>query len=545
MIKVLIVDDDAIARTNLKTMIDWGKYGFEIIGEAVNGSNAIQIIDNCVPDIVITDMNMPVMDGVALIEYLESNHHRIKVIALSGYDDFDYVRQSMKRGTVDYLLKHKLDPELLLSTLRITQKVISNDKETIEHIQKLQEQLTVGRSIMKQDFIRQLVLGGTSGIEEIKEKINELGISIGSRNLAVVVAEIDDFTFIKDRFNVKEINKLVSSIVDMSTDVLNDMGKGVVSHIEAGKFVMILSFENMRSDLYINNHAIATIERVKTSIKRYLNITACFSLSRQFNDITEINKYYKEAETALKDKFFKGKDKIIRESATVHISNEFLNLDINDEKRIITALKAVDRQKVKECIQGIFEKVLINRASQKSIQMICAELINIINRVARESAIDAKMIYSDEDIPYNEMKKYETITEVEQWIINIYGKLLSLLEVSNINFNFTEPTQKAMEFILRNFDKNISLNDAALYVGVNSSYLSRVFKEDCGKGFTEYLNLIRVEHAKFLIENGDSKLKEIIKSVGFNNYTYFFKVFKDTLGMTPLEYEGNCKANNQ
>ena len=544
MIKVLIVDDDSIARTNLKTMIDWGKYGFEICGEAVNGSNAIQIIENNIPDIVITDMNMPVMDGVALIEYLERNYHYIKVIALSGYDDFDYVRQSMKRGTVDYLLKHKIDPELLLNTLRAAQKVIFNDKEINEQLQKLQEQLTESRTMMKQDFIKQLVLGGTGGIEEINEKINEFGILLDTRNLAVVAAEIDDFVFIKDRFSVKEINKLISSIIDISTDVLNDMGKGVVTHIEAGKFVMIFSFGNMRSDQYINNHAIATIERIKTSIKRYLNITACFSLSRLFNDIVEINKYYKEADTALKDKFFRGKDKIIRESSAINISNEFLNLDISDEKRIITALKVIDKQKVEECLKAVFEKVLKNRASQKSIQMIYAELINIINRVARESSIDVKMIYSDEDIPYNEMKKYETIIEVEQWIVNIYRKMISLLELSTININLTEPTKKAMEFILKNFTRNISLNDAALYVGVNSSYLSRVFKEDYGKGFTEYINLIRVEHAKFLIENGDSKLKEIIKSAGFNSYTYFFKVFKDTLGMTPLEYEENYKNRN-
>jgi len=544
VIRVLIVDDDSVARTNLKTLIDWEKAGFDVCGEAANGNSAIQAIKNNIPDIVITDMSMPIMDGVALIEYIEMNYTHIKVIALSGYDDFDYVRQSMKGGAVDYLLKHKLNPELLLNTLMAAQKVIFKDREENEHIQKLNDQLTESRIVMKGNFIRQLVLGGISEKDEIQGKIEELGLSIDTRNLEVVAVEIDDFHFIQERFNIKEIYKLISSIADISTDILNDMGKAVISHIEAGKFVIIFSFGNMRSNLYIFNNVITTIDRVKTSIKRYLNITACFSLSSLFNDITEISKYYKEAEIALKDKFFKGKDKIIRGSSAVNIGNEFLNLDINDEKMIINCLKSIDRQKVRDCITAIFEKILKNRASQKSIQMICAELINIINRVARESAIDTKMIYSDEDIPYNEMKKYETITEVQEWILNIYEKLISLLEVSKINSDFTEPTKKAMEFIQRNFDKNISLNDAALYIGVNSSYLSRVFKEDYGKRFTEYLNLIRVEHAKFLIENGGSKLKEVVKLVGFNNYTYFFKVFRDVLGMTPLEYEENRKGKN-
>ncbi len=543
MIRVLIVDDDSIARTNLKTLIDWGKHSYEISGEAVNGSNAIQEIEASRPDIVITDMSMPVMDGVALIEYLERNYHGIKVIALSGYDDFNYVRQSMKRGTIDYLLKHRLGPELLLGTLENARKAIMEDREVDRHMQKLQEQLTESRTIMRQDFVRQLVFGAVGGLELIEEKMNELGLNIGTKNLMVVVAEIDDFLFFRERFSVKEVNKLISSIIDISTGVLNDMGRGAIAHMEAGKFVMILSYENMRSDQYISNHAVATIERVRMSIKMYLNITACFSLSRQFNRITEISRYYSEAETALKDKFFKGKDRIIREASTVQINNEMLNLDIQDEKRVIAALKAADRQKVRECIASVFLKVVKSRASQKSIQMICAELINIINRVARESAIDVKMIYSDEDIPYNEMKKYETITDVEQWIINIYDKMIGLLEISNINGSYTETTKKAMEFILKNFDRNISLNDAAMYAGVNSSYLSRVFKEDSGTGFVEYLNRIRLERAKQLIKNGNCKLKEVISSVGFNNYTYFFKVFKDALGMTPQEYEEHCKAD--
>lgn len=100
MIKVLIVDDDSIARTNIKTMIDWNQNGFEICGEAANGEVAIQIIRDSMPDIVITDMSMPVMNGIELIDYIVENFSNIKVIALSGYDEYDFIRQSMKNGAI-------------------------------------------------------------------------------------------------------------------------------------------------------------------------------------------------------------------------------------------------------------------------------------------------------------------------------------------------------------------------------------------------------------------------------------------------------------
>mgnify|MGYP000902033131 CR=1 FL=1 len=542
MLKVLIVDDDSAARTNLKTLIDWERNGFEICGEASNGFTAIQIINSEVPDIVITDMSMPVMDGVALIEYLVQNFPNIKTIALSGYEDFDYVRQSMKNGAVDYLLKHRLNCGLLLNVLKSARENIFRSKDENDKRLKLQEQLFASRSILRQNFITRLVLGGINEMDEIRQKMNEIGMELDTRNLAVAAAQIDDFHFIEGRFSIKEMDKLISSVIDISTEILKDAGRSVIAYLGGGKFAILFSFGDIRSDLYIYNQIITTINRIKTSIKRYLNITACFSVSNIFNDITEVSRHFKEAEAVLMDKFFKGKDKILGKPCESYTGNEFMNLDINDERNITASLKSLDRRKLRDCIDGVFGKIIERKASYKSIYMICAELINIVNRVARECAVDVKMIYSDGDVPYNEIKKYETIMEVKNWILGVYEKLISLLEKLKINPDYNEPTRRAMEFIQKNFAKNISLNDAAEYAGVNSSYLSRVFKEDCGKGFIEYLNLVRVEHAKRLIENGDAKLKEIVKEVGFNSYTYFFKVFKDISGMTPLEYEELCKV---
>jgi two-component system response regulator YesN len=186
-----------------------------------------------------------------------------------------------------------------------------------------------------------------------------------------------------------------------------------------------------------------------------------------------------------------------------------------------------------------------NEPDFKSTQMICVEMINILNRVAREMSIDIGRIYSDADIPYDEMKKYETITDVKQWILDIFLKFIDLIEVYQIKTDFSENIQKSVEYIHKNFKRNISLNDVAEYIGVSSSYLSRTFKEECGKGFVEYLNFIRVEYVKRLIEDGNGRLKDIIVEAGFNSYTYFFKVFKSMMGMTPAEYEETCGLKSE
>ncbi|AJQ27986.1 response regulator transcription factor [Pelosinus fermentans] len=533
MLKVLIVDDDFTARSNFKTMIDWEKNGFELCGEAANGQNAIGMIKDNLPDIVITDMNMPILDGVALIKYIGSNFPDIKSVALSGYEDFQYVKESLKNGAVDYLLKHKLDDISLLKVLNA-----ASDKISREH--KLMKQIVQSREILRQNFIRKLVLGDICDMRVIKEKAKELELPIDHSPLMIVVIAIDDFKDIKKRFAEDKASGFISSLTDLTVEILADMGNAVMSEVDDGKFVIIFHFA-VHSELFIHNHVSTTVRRIRESMKRYLNITSCISLGRLFYNIGEISRLYKEVDEMLSEKIITGKDQIFRESANLGNTIDFSNLDVKDEKQIMLAIKAGDIEKINQYLDNIFDRITEFRVSYKSIQMICIELIGIANRIARESALDIKELYNNNEIPYEEMKKHETIMDVKKWIGTIYQRLITLLLGNNMHGKYTEPTNKALEYLRKNYTNDVSLNQAAEYIGVNSSYLSRVFKEDYGMGFAEYLNSIRVKQAKYLIERTDVKLKEIVKQVGFNNYTYFFKVFKMVAGITPVEYKEKCK----
>lgn len=535
MLKVVIVDDDFTARSNFKTMIDWEKYGFVLCGEATNGQNAIAVIKASTPDIVITDMFMPLMDGVALISHLSVHYPDIKSIALSGYEDFDYVKESLKNGAVDYLLKHKLDSVTLLKVLRIASEKINR-----EH--KVMKQLVQSREILRQDFIKRLVVGSMYDRQFISKTVKELELPIDVSHLLLVLVAIDDLQFLKSRFNQEEMSRFILSVKDVMEDILQDMGNGIMSSIDEGKFVIIFHFGTIRSELYIDNHVATTVKRIRESFKRYLNITACFSLSRLFHNIGDTSKLYKEINETLSEKIIAGQDQIFRESSHLGSGIDFFNLDVKDEKLIMMAIKAGNTKSVTHYLTVVFDKIITLKVSYKAIQMICIELIGIANRIARESSIDVKEIYSNKDIPYDEMKKQETIMDVKKWIGGVYERLINLLLSADDSESYTESTRKAIQYIRRNYTQDVSLYQAAQEIGVNSSYLSRTFKEDCGTGFAEYLNNIRVTQAKYLMERTDIKLKEIVKMTGFNNYTYFFKVFKVMTGRTPVEYKAICKS---
>ena len=534
MLKVLIVDDDALARTNIKNLFDWEGNGYILCGEAQNGQEAIQIIEEQLPDVVITDISMPGVNGVELIDYLEKNYPHIKKLALSGYDNYDYVRSSLKNGAIDYILKHTLDENTLRNILDTVSKELISDKN--EREQKIES-----RAVLKQKFIRQLINGEVSDLSEIEHKLDTNGLKLDTRNLVLILFELDDFTVLSEKFTAKEISNLISSIDDICDEILKSLPKSAVSHVDGGKFIIFLSFLDSRSDLYIYSLLVTIMDRIKVSIKRYLNVTACFSYSRVYNYITETRKHYKEAELVLEQRFFQGKDTVINDTND-KAKSEQLNLSLSDEKIIISAVKSLEKSKVEKCIKDIFDRIKSEKYTYNSIQMICSELINIINRVSRETELDIRLIYNNNEVPYNQMKRLETIDEVKCWILQIYNKLIGILSEARFNTNYNEYTRKAMAFIMKNHASNISLNDAADYIGINSSYLSRVFKDDCGMGFVEYLNNTRVEKAKQIIECGNTKLKDVSQVVGFNNYPYFTKVFKDIINMTPQEYEKKCRG---
>jgi two-component system response regulator YesN len=541
MLKVLIVDDNTVSRTDLKTMMDWESHGFNISGEAVNGFNAIQIIENEMPDIVITDMNMPVMNGIGLIEHIEKNCPQVGIIALSAFDDFEYVRQSMKKGAIDYVLKHRLNSAVLLDILKAARGSILKYRNELDRQNEIYKELSNNKTVLRQEFIHKLLEGSISDMVEIHGKLSSLDIKMDTESLVVTVAEIDDFRFIEEKFTPKEVDVFIKTFLDISNQILKDWEKSIIIHMTKGKFVVIFSIGQINSKMHLYNRQYAILNRIRSELKKFLNITACFGVSEVCKEVLELHQAYREAESILKNKFYKGKNGIFIEHTSSKHEEGFFSLDIKDEKAIYTALRNLDYESVKRRIDEVFNKISSLQLSSKSTQMICAELINIVIKISKDTGIEISKLYTNEDIPYNMIQKYETLMEIKVWVLNLYNKLIAMLELMKIDSHLSENTRKAVMFIHHNYRNDFSLSDVADFVGVSSSYISRLFKEEFRMGFAEYLNYVRVENAKQYIENGEHKLKEVVSNVGFNNYNYFFKVFKEVVGMTPLEYEQICK----
>lgn len=538
MIKVMIIDDDFITRTKLNTIINWPDYNYEICGVYSSPKNAIENIDTDKPDIVITDMSMPILNGVDVIRFLKKEYPSIKTIALSAYDDFDYVRESLKLKAVDYILKNQLTAEELLSVLNTAVKEIEKDNNEFINKNKLNEELSTHKYLVNRELINKIMNKEFEDEQLLKSFIQYFDIKESMGNLIVLVLEIDDYETYKARFTLEDENKFIRSYTEIIKESVFSKEDSVIEYISKGQFIVFINNKNEISLGNIESKIKDTTEKIISISKRYFNVTVSLGISGLCHNIKEILKYVFEANHALKEKFSKGKGKIYKSTPSTANAIQNFNLNSKDQEKIYNYIIYKEEVLLREHIEYIFSKVSEMNITRENAREICIEIMTILYRILKEKGIIIQLLgYSYNPIDY--IEKLETAEDQKNFLLEISLKIIEILGTYEINDSYSKYTKEAIKFINENFKNDIALTDVANKLGISSAYLSHTFKSDYPKGFVEYLNLVRVQYAKFLINSGEYTLKEIVGEAGFSSYNYFFKIFKSITGVTPTQFKDN------
>jgi len=280
---VLFVDDDILTLNKLRNLIDWNKHRYEIVGQAMNGEDALELVDRFHPNIVLLDINMPKKNGVEVAKEIYEHFNGVYILVLSNYDDFEFVRSTMKYGVYDYILKDQLTPKLLLQKLK-----------EIDDIQ-VQEGISNSRvnyfaAIAKQHYLKNLVLNGVTDLQQ--HQLMQTQKEFSSNSNILVVAQIANFTLLT-YFN-KRINpeKLVDSIINLSSNIFSSINNGIISYIEKGVFVLLFHFENYTSLQKVKDTTFTYMNLLTSNIHKFLNINIIYQISDIISDISKLNHYY-------------------------------------------------------------------------------------------------------------------------------------------------------------------------------------------------------------------------------------------------------------
>lgn len=420
MIKVLLVEDELLARVSLRTLIDWERHGYRIVGECADGEQAVPLIASLEPHIVITDVKMERMHGPELVRHIHQHAPHICAIVLSGYGDYQYVRDTLKHNALDYLIKNELTPALLLEVLEKARERLALGPDIERSADNLQA--------LRQQFVLQLISGQYVGDEAAaRDRLRQLHIRLATARIVPVLVGYQPQAGGEAPADSRRSISLGFSVCNVIDEILREQGNGVVIPVEGSQSLILLSFDEADSKRSAEGGLQKLLRRVDFCLEKFLRLHSTFRVGRM-TAITRIDESYADL------------------------------------------------------------------TQQRPAQPAPAPAARAPRPLPR--------------------------AEAERAPLRAYSP----------------PVHSAIQMIHERYQEQISLTAIAEKLGMNSSYLSTLFKAETGVGFAEYLIEVRLEHARALMDQGGVKLKQIISDAGFYSYQHFFTLFKKRFGMTPKEY---------
>ena len=534
LLKILVADDDRIICKGLKAIIEKNTSDCKVVGEAVNGEEALSAIRDLKPDLLITDIKMPVMDGIELIKSIRRLDLKIKIIVLSGFDEYRYVRETLKTGVLDYLLKPIENRELLDLLKRVKNELESEEKSKREH-EELNEIVIESVAILQERLLSDLIDGNYNGLGSYERKLNNTGFLTPASYLFCVIAVDNPYKLKKQE--EKDICSSILDELDSSIDSTGQQDKMArkVYRLLRGDLIctLFLAHEGYAEELYKSSRL--TIENLMKKLYDSTNYSVTTGLSKVYSNIQATHKAYREALTAMESRFYKGGDRMIGYTAEScgynQLQKDFMDTALSGLTNNIELGQIV---KTKRALEEILNDLLQAGISPEEYKNALVDLTRRIFVICPEFKYIAEGYPEKFDLLYM-IDVIDTRQELAGYIVSTFCSILEAM-----NTERSEKSKKIIEivkeYIRSNYKKDISLKSAADHVYLNPSYLSELFKKEAGINFMDFLTETKIKEAKKLLARPEIKIYEIGQMVGYENTTTFNRAFKKITSVSPARY---------
>lgn len=524
MVKILIVDDELLGRMTIRSCVKWGAYGYEICGECSDGDQAIQMIQKLQPQVVITDIKMNRMNGDELVRYIAQHYPQICVIAVSSYDDYKYVRDVLKNKAIDYLIKNDLTEEVMVSALKKAENILQLGPT----IKKNEDNLYV----LRKQFICNLLNSNYYGKEaELENGMNALAIRMDINHVIPMLIVIPELI---NSIEMKERMLTGFSVCNVLEELVQENYKGIVTNLNSTDFLMLFSFDYGNSTQKKQEGIYALVSRCTFCLEKYLKLSANFHVGKE-SRLIDIGAAYAELDQTRKSHFL-DVDYSVMPTKEYNFGK---GLELEQERRIRDAVKKRNPEEVRRILTEIFTDIEKNKIERSGCSYLFDNLVIVAVSICKKYDLDFSEIYKHSVTIMEYVKNLERLKKCEDFFRNLFEKIIKQLAKMDSLRCYSAPVKKAIAYIYENYSKSISLSNVAEGLQMNYSYLSTLFKTEVGIGFSEYLNNVRLEKAKEMLDSGDQKLKKIATDSGFVSYSYFLNMFKKKYGVTPTEYQQN------
>lgn len=536
LMKVIIVDDDSLVRIGLKSIINWKENGFELVGEASDGSKALDLVLAYNPDIIITDIKMPVMDGLELMRKLAEMKNGAKILVLSSYDDFHLVKEAMKLGAEDYLLKLEIEPEALINILIKIACTIEEERQKEDEQVSRENQLLKNINVMRRNFLRDVVNHFYADERDLKESMDFLNIRLNTEYIYCIMIKIGELYRFEDTPDEK-LHVLNFSIINIVEEIVNDIFNGYCFEGKTGEFFLLASGKKEQNGAVGEQKLVDLGKRLRDMLEQYLNITATIGIGEGKGGTKGIRDAYNQAVNAVRCRFFDGNEGVIlwKDIKPNVFQTEKISI-LNMKERLHNALSFQQKQELDAVFKSIQEDLSELPLSKNAICNMTLELFYMLSEFFELYQINMNEIMSKSYRSYEQLVHMASVDETRKWIQEVMEDLVSYIEKEE-KTGYSRIISRAKKYVENHFNEDISLKEAADEVNLNPSYFSTLLKKYTGLSYSEYLIQVRVEKAKGLLAKSDYKVYEVGEKVGYQNIYYFNRIFKKVTGLSPGEYK--------
>ena len=532
--RIILVDDEEEVRKGIIRKIDWEALGFQVVGDAENGQDALEKIEQLEPDVVMTDIRMPYMDGLTLTSWIRQKYPSVKVLIFSGFDDFEYAQQAIKLNVTEYILK----PVNVEELTRILNRVRENLDQEIEQrrdVDRLRESYLSSLPILRELFLNDMVRGNMPA-ENIRQKLEEYKIDIlGAEKWLTAVINVENEASEESGLTLHQEKELIPiSVKSLLEDNLKDYCRFTAFNSAVG-VTLIAAVDGEREQTSL----IDLLGDVCKEIRRILQVTVTIGIGYFSRELKQLPAAYQSAVDALGYREIVGTGKTIYINDMEPVSRGKLQLETRDEADLIAVVKFGTREKIEAAAKNFAARMEGARVHMRQLQVYQMSIINCLIRLMQQQDLELGAMFGTDEmygkVIYGNMKPEEfasVITEVG----------CRMNEAMNRERDKTakKVILEAKQYILDHYqDPELSVDVMCRQLHMSPAYISTVFKRETGQTYIAYLTEVRLDKAVELLNTTDDKTYVIAQKVGYQEQNYFSYVFKKRFGISPTKFRGS------
>ena len=531
MYKLLIVDDEPLVQVGIKSMVNWNELDIEVTGSATNGQLALNMMETQLPDIVITDIKMPVMSGLELIRCCREhygNEHPCFII-LTSYEDFHMVKEAITYQVTDYLVKLELTPENL-------KDAISRVKEKLQKTAAPKTAENLVRPYYDKFFIR-LINNLFESEEQFRLQSLDLKLDFHYQGYVCCYGVMNSP---ETELSLEKQLALFSSSMQMLKELAAKYHPCYCLALDTRHFALLLCYETFPEDTAAESEELSGIlQSISDTLVKYYNVSfRCgigtftgqplalsdsYQCSRQACQLTDDSSTVVCFETA-------------SQRASSHSS---FNISLFRES-LTKAFEEYDASALSETLDSLCELFLAHPNHYVQAMDGACNILFLAISLLQDGDQIVSEFFSDSSDGYRSIYRQATVEQVVSWLSYFKDQLCRLFDEHHRDYK-NHIVTNVKKYIGQHLSEKLSLNEVAAVFGISPNYLSQLFGKYNDSGFSEYINLCKVNEAKHLLDEGNLKIYEVAERLGFESSFYFSKVFKKIEGVSPTDYVSNRK----